>query len=358
MRNGIISEGENSTIAYNYFDNNGQGTSCSSHCIVILNGDVTIPLDKVNVSNNTLLNVGDVGIALVNGLEILTNISIVDNYVEGAIVGLLFEDGGCTNCVEGPENLFVSRNVFTNLTVGIRLDASDLTVGGKNYIFYDNNISNSWNGIRLYANEGNTNTFSEMEINNNKIKVNGTGIFISGFVNPKIIGNEITGSAKGIDLAFNNNIEIISNEIIVKDQGILLYDVDGIIRNNNISGNCTSEECDKLFFTKVAEIGIFNELSDLNIQDNKLKLFYTHIETKKSGGNNVFSNELDYGNTGLSFEDSSNQSIQNNIINNNSISIHFLNSFGINVQNNNISYFDKAIYSVNSSLYISTNPSF
>ena len=355
VRNGIISEGENSTIAYNYFDNNGQGTSCSSHCIVILNGDVTIPLDKVNVSNNTLLNVGDVGIALVNGLEILTNISIVDNYVEGAIVGLLFEDGGCTNCVEGPENLFVSRNVFTNLTVGIRLDASDLTVGGKNYIFYDNNISNSWNGIRLYANEGNTNTFSEMEINNNKIKVNGTGIFISGFVNPKIIGNEITGSAKGIDLAFNNNIEIISNEIIVKDQGILLYDVDGIIRNNNISGNCTSEECDKLFFTKVAEIGIFNELSDLNIQDNKLKLFYTHIETKKSGGNNVFSNELDYGNTGLSFEDSSNQSIQNNIINNNSISIHFLNSFGINVQNNNISYFDKAIYSVNSSLYISTN---
>ena len=355
MRNGIISEGENSTITHNYFNNNGDGTSCTFFCIIILNGDVTVPLDNVNLSNNTLLNVGDVGIALENGLEILTNISIVDNYVEGAIVGLLLEDGWCSDCLEAPENLFVSRNVFTNLTVGIRLDATDVTVGGNNYIFYDNTISNSWNGIRLYAYEENRNAFSELEVNNNKISVNGTGIFISGFVNPKIIDNEIIGPARGIDSVFINNIEIISNEIIVKEQGIILSEVDGIIRNNNISGNCSSEECDKLFFTKVAQVGIQNTLSNLNIEENRLSLFYTHIETKESLANVLNHNELDYGNTGILIEDSSNQSIQNNIITNNSMSIHFLNSFDIDIQDNNISHFDKAIYSVNSSLNIFTN---
>ena len=355
MRNGIISEGENSTITHNYFDKNGEGTSCTFFCIIILNGDVTVPLDNVNLSNNTLLNVGNVGIALENGLEVLTNISIVDNYVEGAIVGLLLEDGWCADCLEAPENLFVSRNVFTNLSVGIRLDATDVTVGGHNYIFYDNTISNSWTGIRLYAYEENRNAFSDLEVTNNKIRVNGTGIFISGFVNPKIIDNEIIGPEKGIDSVFNSNIEIISNEIIVKNQGIILSEVDGIIRNNNISGNCTSEECDKLFFTKVAQVGIQSILSDLNIEENKLSLFYTHIETKESLASVLNHNELDYGNTGMLIEDSSNQSIQNNIITNNSVSIHFLNSFDIEIQDNNISYFDKAIYSVNSSSNIFTN---
>ena len=174
-------------------------------------------------------------------------------------------------------------------------------------------IFNSTNGIRL---DGTPTSYEGILVTNNYIEANNTGIFIGDIINPNVINNTIE-AAIGMDCAQSDAMNIHHNSISVRTKGFTSSYCKGEIWNNDISGVCTSDDCSKVAFTKVADIGAeFDEYSDLKFKSNNLTLFSTHVKGVNSDLE-IENNMLDYGNIGILLEKTDNLSISSNLIYNN-----------------------------------------
>jgi len=348
---GLIAGGENLTINNNIFDKCGWTyyAGAVGGCIAVGGGSIPVDIANITIFDNHMSNVEEAGIMLYTGAKTLNYLLVYDNYVEGGYYGVLLTTYG--SFAQRSENLTIDNNTFYNNNIGIGIYKSYTAKGGTNYLINNNYIYNSSSGIYL---DGTPNTYPGIVVTNNIVEANNTGIFLGDIVSPSVINNTVD-SSQGIECLETKQISVIENKISAHSKGIVTSDCTGEIRINEIVGTCNRDDCDKVFFTKVAKIGAeFVDRSVLLFTNNNLSLFDVHIKVVNSDID-VNDNSLDYGNTGISFEDSNNLTISSNLIYNNSVSIYLLNSQNMIFVMNNLSNFEKGIYSINSSLNILTN---
>tara|TARA_B100002052_G_scaffold141915_1_gene130028 strand:- start:5758 stop:10620 length:4863 start_codon:yes stop_codon:yes gene_type:complete len=348
---GLIGGGENLTIHNNVLDECGWNwyAGVVGGCISVGGGSLPIDVGNITIYSNNISNIEQVGIMVYTGENLVNNIQVYNNTVQGGLYGFLMTTYG--SFAERPENVTVNNNDFYDNTNGIGIYKSYTAKGGANNLIIDNKIYNSTTGIRL---DGTPTSYEGIIIASNYIEANVTGIFIGDIVSPHVVNNTVEASI-GIDCAQTDQMNIQYNTISVKTKGFTSSYCKGEILKNEINGACNSDDCSKVAFTKVAALGAeFDEYSDLEFNYNNLTLFDIHVRVVNSELE-IENNVLDYGNVGILFEETDNISIRYNLIYNNSISINLINSFDIEIEMNNLSNFEKGIHSINSSSNILTN---
>ncbi|PRO69903.1 FG-GAP-like repeat-containing protein, partial [Alteromonas gracilis] len=199
-------------------------------------------LDDVTLHGNTITYNGNGGIQLeyLDGDVAITDNVISHNQGEG-IYGYSYSWGNNANDYTAT---VTGNTVSDNSGNGI-----SLTLSNHNTIDVSDNVvdANSGSGIRLYS-ESNT---TRATVHNNTITNNGqddyyssVGLYISGYIVPSIVGNQIEGNGAGVFISYYENngseaFEISGNSIINNDDyGISLHNyANPVINGNDIYGN-------------------------------------------------------------------------------------------------------------------------
>ena len=112
---GIIGGAENLTINNNIMDDCGLSyyAGAVGGCISIGSGNLPIDTGNITVYDNNITNVEQVGIMVFTGQNLLNNVDVYDNYVQGGLYGLLMTT--YSSYGERPEN--VTTVSYTHLTL-------------------------------------------------------------------------------------------------------------------------------------------------------------------------------------------------------------------------------------------------
>ena len=230
----------------------------------------------------------------------------------------------------------IKNNTILNVTYGIELKSMGpygaTLKGGEDYTIENNHIEGVEIGIKLESRLG---LYDNIIITSNNIWTNESGIYCQESREGLITNNIINSNAKGITLSGCENYEVENNIITVGIDGIELYKSDADIEKNQIIGDCTNEDCDKVSFTKVANYGIrIYDESHANLVENEIEYFSNGLSLEESEINIFYKNTINFTETGL-YIYKSEIDIQYNNLNNSQVAFETIDSL-IEIENLNI----------------------
>jgi len=359
---GIRAIGEDLNVFDNRVDNCGWEFSVGyvGGCISIAGGGDGV-YRNISVFDNKITNAQQVGLIIGTASVEWGNLTIYNNSVEGAMGADLITDiwfafgyGLFLTSSTGefrPDNVNCFNNTFSERDSAISVYRSYEDKNGNNYLFNNNIITNSSNGFDLY---GTSILYQNLTVTDNHIITNGTAIYVDDIDGIHVFNNNIQSNI-GIEVLDSKKIHIFENDISVSRTGIVVSNSEGNITDNLILGNCNTDICDVVYFTKVAESGIkILSLSDINAEGNVVGSFNVLVNSTNSYIS-LRENHLDYANTGININDGKSSEIYANKVSNSSMLINSINSQGIQIYENNFSNFGKAYYSKNSTSNLLTN---
>ena len=362
ISSGIRAIGENLNVFNNSVDNCGWNFNFGyvGGCITIAGGSDGV-YRNISVFGNKITNAQQVGLIIGTSSTEWGNLSFFNNTVEGAmeddlIAGIWSTVGYGLFLTSStgefrPDNVTCFNNSFSERESAIAIYRSYEDKSGSNYLFNNNEITNSSYGFDLY---GTSILYSNFTITNNRIISNGTAIFVNDIDGIQIYNNTIQ-SVIGISVFDSKEIHIFENDILVSRTGIGVSNSEGNVTNNLIQGECYNDKCDVVYFTKVAQSGIkIVSLSDIHAKDNIIESFNILVNSTNSAIN-LRENYLDYSNTGIHIKGGMSSEIYGNKISNSSTLINSIDSQNIEIYDNNFSNFGKAYFSTNSTSNLLTN---
>lgn len=282
------------------------------------------------------------------------------------------------------KNFTIHSNQIMNASIGIWL-YDDGYGGLSNGLIYNNTLTEiKYNGIQVATSWGSTFTIKDIHINNNYIHTTeGNGIYArdvdEGYIaNNTIFGNLSHGSqGAGVVGYFSPELTIINNTIIsaigvevggisdasmittieqnsisVSSIGVLSNRTFTKVENNNISGKCEHERCPILYLQDVAITGIFSQEGDIVITNNRITKFEESI-TVLLADFSIEDNDINFSEFGIIANNSDGELLSNTMTNTSTALRSYLSS--IDVDSNIFRDFEKAVYSLNSSLIIEDN---
>ena len=362
ISSGIRAIGENLNVFNNSVDNCGWNFNFGyvGGCITIAGGSDGV-YRNISVFGNKITNAQQVGLIIGTSSTEWGNLTFFNNTVEGAmeddlIAGIWSTVGYGLFLTSStgefrPDNVTCFNNSFSERESAIAIYRSYEDKSGSNYLFNNNEITNSSYGFDLY---GTSILYSNFTITNNRIISNGTAIFVNDIDEIQIYNNTIQ-SVIGISVFDSKEIHIFENDILVSRTGIGVSNSEGNVTNNLIQGECYNDKCDVVYFTKVAQSGIkIVSLSDIHAKDNIIESFNILVNSTNSAIN-LRENYLDYSNTGIHIKGGMSSEIYGNKISNSSTLINSIDSQNIEIYDNNFSNFGKAYFSTNSTSNLLTN---
>jgi trimeric autotransporter adhesin len=258
------------------------------------NADTTI-----NISNNTIRNIGD-GDSGDRGIQLAaTDNAIIRPTITNNIITNVTGDG--INLSQVTDATVTNNNLNDISSDGIEIDNAS----------GNNNISS--NTISDVSNDGiDLDNVTNANVTNNNISNAGDdGIYIddaSG--NNNISSNTISNvSNDGIDINVINNANVSNNNISnAGDDGIYIEDASG---NNNISSNTISDVSDDGIDLDDVNNAIVTNNNITSAGDNGIEI------DNASGNNNISSNTIsNVSDNGIELDDVTNASVTNNNISN------------------------------------------
>ena len=340
---GVWVSGNNITLYNNNF------TNCERYCILVTSVGLS-KQENITITNNIFSNVTLSSVQISTGLVPTSNITVTNNKIESGFAGV--RTWGWSNYDQVPNNMQIKNNTILNVTYGIELKSMGpygaTLKGGEDYTIENNHIEGVEIGIKLESTLG---LYDNIIINSNNILANESGIYCQDSREGLIVNNIINSEGKGITLSGCENYDVNYNIITVSIDGIELYKSDADISNNQIIGDCTNEDCDKVSFTKVANYGIrIYDESQADLIENKIEYFSNGLSLEESKINIFYKNTINFTETGLYFYKSE-IDIQYNNLNNSQIAFETIDSI-IELENLYIYSFDIGIESINSTFDI------
>ena len=340
---GVWVSGNNITVHRNNF------TNCERYCILVTSVGLS-KQENITITNNIFSNVTISSVQISSGLVATSNITVTDNLMESGFAGV--RTWGWGNYDQVPSNVKIKNNTILNVTYGIELKSMGpygaTLKGGEDYTIESNHIEGAEVGIKL---ESRLSLYDNIKINSNNIWTNESGIYCQESREGIITNNFISSNGKGITLSGCESYEVENNIITVGIDGIELYKAEANIEYNNITSNCTSDDCAKVSFTKVGNYGIrVYEESEANLRHNRIEYFSNGVSLEESEIGNLYNNYINFTETGLLIY-LSEINIQFNNINNSQEAVNSIDST-VNLENLYIHSFDIGIDSVNSTYYI------
>ncbi|MGB9937104.1 MAG: NosD domain-containing protein [Methanobacterium sp.] len=322
---GIFLNGSNNnTIKCNIISDN-------EHGIIIISGNGNI------ISENSIKN-NDYGINIIGSNNIIQENTIIANkyygicLFEGSNSNLILENVVTNNIWDGIVFYGSNSNMIQNNTIKNNQYGILLADSSNNNTISENNVTNNtFDGISVYSSNDNVIQNNNISSNNN------SGIYLDNCIRTIIAENTIDGqltSSKsnwGICLINSNgNNAIINNTVMNFEEGINLYNVNGvIIKGNTVKNN---------HWDNVAlNLSLFNIISE-----NTIKNADSGIRLIGESNNNTISNNNLTGNiwTSISLVDSLFNQISLNILNDNQEGMYLYasnnNTVLGNTANNNI----------------------
>ena len=340
---GVWVSGINITLYNNNF------TNCERYCIIVTSVGLS-KQENITITDNVFSNVTLSSVQISTGQVPTSNITVTDNLIESGFAGV--RTWGWSNYDQVPSNMQIKNNTILNVTYGIELKSMGpygaTLKGGEDYTIENNHIEGVEIGIKLESRLG---LYDNIIITSNNIWTNESGIYCQESREGLITNNIINSNAKGITLSGCENYEVENNIITVGIDGIELYKSEADIEKNQIIGDCTNEDCDKVSFTKVANYGIrIYDESQANLVENEIEYFSNGLSLEESEINIFYKNTINFTETGLYFYRSE-IDIQYNNLNNSQVAFETIDSL-IEIENLNIYSFDIGIESINSTFDI------
>ena len=359
---GIRAIGENLKVFNNSVDNCGWDFNLGyvGGCITIAGGGDGV-YRNITVYDNKVVNAQQVGLIIGTSSIEWGNLTFFNNTVVGAtkddlITGIWSTVGYGLFLTSSagefrPDNVTCFNNSFSERESAVATYRSYEDKRGNNYLFNNNEITNSSYGFSVY---GTSVLYNNFTITDNRINSNGTAILVDDVDGIQIYNNAIQSNI-GVSVFDSKKIHIFENEISVSRTGIEVSNSEGNVTNNWIQGECYSDKCDVVYFTKVAQSGIkIMSLSEIRAEDNVIKSFNILVNSTNSDIS-LRENFLDYSNTGIHVNSGKSSEIYGNEISNSSTLINSIDSENIDIYNNNFSNFGKAYFSTNSTSNLLTN---
>ena len=281
------------------------------------------------------------------------------------------------------KNFTIHSNQIINATIGIWL-YDDGYGGLSNGFIFNNSLSEiKYNGIQVATSWGSTFSIKNIHINNNHISTEGNGIYVRdvedgyianntifgnlshgsqgagvvGYFSPelKIINNTIS-SAIGVEVGGISDASLINtieeNTISVSSIGVLSNRTFTKVIDNNITGYCEHDKCPILYLQDVAITGIFSQEGNIVITNNRITKFQESI-TVLLADFSVEDNHIDFSQFGIRANNSEGELLSNTLTNTSTTLSSYISS--ITIDANVFTDFEKAIYSLNSTLIIEDN---
>ena len=293
---GTYFSGSNVRIYDNNFSN------CTDYCILLTSLGST-GSENISVYKNHFHNFTVVGLGSTTGFNPHNNITINNNTFEEGEVGI--SSDAWYSYLTLPNNVKIVDNHFANITAGVELRTSTLggveLLGGENYLIARNVVKNTTNGIFINHNDE---TYDSLLVEKNNLETKEYGINIRCFedriTNNRIYANNIISEYIAISITDCGQYYIENNNLTSKEIGIDVYDSGSHIQGNEIMGDCQDDECKKVSFSKVANIGIsIYDDSEVDILNNDIGNFYTSIRLLNSEANRINTNSINFTNTGI-----------------------------------------------------------
>ena len=335
--------GSNISIFKNNF------SKCASSCVLHTNLGYE-DNENINIYDNEFMNYTGSGIMLGTQTSSHNGISINNNTFQNGGTGVLIDAWYLYPKLAS--NVIIYENIFYNLTSGFELTL----IGGKDFVIHNNSISNVDYGAKVM---GSSLFTQNLTLENNSILAKNNGILYlctashTSFRNNLFKSNLIESIGEEAISLDNCRGEIgfYNNTIQSPKTAIDLYSSDAIIDSNTIIGNCVPENCLRVSFSKVAEIGIkLNKNSEAEIISNSIVNFYTSVYVEDSLSNSIANNNINFTYTGIQSIDSDLAIYENNFSNSYN-AINLLNSEAL-ITGPKFDTFDIGIQSFNSTVTV------
>jgi len=281
------------------------------------------------------------------------------------------------------KNFTIHSNQIINASIGIWL-YDDGYGGLSNGFIYNNTLSQiKYNGIQVATSWGSTFTINNIHIHNNHISTEGNGIYardveegyianntifgnlshgsqgagVVGYFSPElIIINNTISSAIGVEVGGISDASLITtieaNSISVSSIGVLSNRTFTKVIDNNITGSCEHDSCPILYLQDVAITGIFSQEGNIVITNNRISKFEESI-TVLLAEFSIDGNHIDFSEFGIRANNSDGELSSNTLTNTSTTLSSYMSSIAID--NNIFEDFEKAIYSLNSTLNVEDN---
>ena len=219
-----------------------------------------------------------------------------------------------------------------------------------------NNYIHSTNGAGIFFRDVNKGYIANNTVITNTSRESQLTGILGYFIPETTIKNNSITSAVGIEVGglVNSVLPIIidGNTINVNDYGIISNRTYTKITNNNVTGFCSHDGCNILYLQKVAAVGIFSQEGEVEILNNYISRFEESM-TILLADILIEDNTIDFSEFGIIANNSYGE-LKSNVVTNTSTALSSYLST-IDVSENTFRDFEKAIYSLNSSLIIKDN---
>ena len=367
----FLSYQDNSTIQNNNFDNGHHaiglwnwpdGGNVAPSGITIFNNSINntnypIALDfhyagypgaDNSVISNVITNTGHRAIVVWSTYK---NFTIKDNYIDVAYEGIWIYD----NLFGEISNGFIVDNIVKNITGNTISVYASSTLSMEN-IHIGNNYLHSTNGAGIFLRDVEKGYVSNNTILTNLSRESQLTGILGYFIPETIIRNNSVTSAVGIEVGGSVSsvlpIIIDGNTLNVNDYGIISNRTYAKIIENNVTGFCNHDRCNILYLQKVAAVGIFSQEGEVEVVNNHITKFEESI-TIMLADFHVENNYVDFSEFGIIANNSEGKLLSNSITNTSNALTSYLSS--IDVDENIFRDFEKAIYSLNSTLSLEDN---
>ena len=353
FENNTVINGTSSFTSYfagsNISISNNNFSKCASSCLLHTNLGFE-DNENINIYDNNFIDYPGSAIMLGTQSSTHNGISINNNRFENGGTGVL------TNAwylyAKLASNVVINENIFNNLTNGLELNL----IGGDDFVINNNSITNVDYGAKVM---GSSLFTQNLTFENNSILAKNNGIlYLCSVSHTSLRGNlfksNLIESISEESISLDNcRGEITFNNNTVKSPktAIDLYSSDAAINDNTIIGNCLAEDCLRVSFSKVSEIGIkLNRDSEAEIISNSIVNFYTSVYTENSLSNTIIYNNINFTHTGI-HSIGSDLVISENNFSNSYNAINLLNSEAL-IEGARFDTFDVGIQSFNSTVTV------